>query len=150
MDSSYSKHGEVQILLLQGRKTDALEKVRLLNLRFHGLGNLDDLRMHLVEACLERRPASEIEALAKAAQTFPVSDVERRYTTAEFEALCGRNEAALELLHRAVEGGYCSYPAIDFDPLFASLRHTAEFQGIRSAAIDCQKKFLAYRNQHPL
>ncbi len=150
MDSSYSKHGEVQILLLQGRKTDALEKVRSLNLRFHELGKFDDLRMHLVEACLAQRPAAQIEALAKAAQTFPVSDVERRYTTAEFEALCGRNEAALGVLREAVEGGYCSYPAIDFDPLFASLRRSAEFQRIRSSAIDCQKNFLAYRNQHPL
>ena len=142
---------EMEVLLpLAIEIADALEKVRSLNLRFHDLGKFDDLRMHLVEACLAQRPAAQIEALAKAAQTFPVSDVERRYTTAEFEALCGKNEAALGVLREAVEGGYCSYPAIDFDPLFASLRRSAEFQRIRSSAIDCQKKFLAYRNQHPL
>jgi hypothetical protein len=28
------------------------------------------------------------------------------------------------------------------------LRHTTEFQEIRSAAVDCQNKFLAYRSQH--
>jgi len=38
---------------------------------------------------------------------------------------------------------------MDNDPLFAQLRHTAEFQQIRAAGIDCQKKFLAYRAQHP-
>ena len=137
--SNYSKRNEVEILLHQGKKTEALEKVHPLT---------ENLGMRLVEACLEERPASEIETLSKNAQSFAVSDPERRYATAEFEAFCGKNKAALGLLRQAVEGGYCSYPAIDSDPLLASLRQTAEFQGIRPAAIDCQKKFLAYRNQH--
>ena len=140
MGSSYSRGAEVQILLRQGKKAEALEKVRSLT---------DDPAFRLVEACLEQRPASEIDTLAKGAETFPVSDPEIRYLTAEFEALCGRDQVALGLLRQAVEGGYCSYPALDSDPLFASLRRTAEFQGIHSAAVNCQKKFLAYRNQHP-
>jgi serine/threonine protein kinase len=138
--SNYSKRNEVEILLRQGRKTEAVEKVHSLT---------ENLGMRLVEACLEERSASEIEALSKSAQSFEVYDPELRYATAGFEAFCGKNEAALGLLRQAVRGGYCSYSAIDSDPLIASLRHTAEFQGIRSAAIDCQKKFLAYRSQYP-
>jgi hypothetical protein len=61
---------------------------------------------------------------------------------------CGRNQVALELLRQAVQDRFCSYPALESDPLFAPLRHTAEFQEIRVAAIDCQTRFLAYRNQH--
>jgi eukaryotic-like serine/threonine-protein kinase len=137
--SNYSKRNEVEILLRQGRKTEALEKVHPLT---------ENLGMRLVEACLEERSASEIETLSKNALSFAVSDPEMRYATAEFEALCGKDKAALGLLRQAVEGGYCSYPAIDSDPLLAPLRHTAEFQEIRSAAIDCQKKFLAYRSEH--
>jgi eukaryotic-like serine/threonine-protein kinase len=138
--SNYSKRNEVEILLRQGRKTEALEKVHPLT---------ENLGMRLVEACLEERSASEIETLSKNALSFAVSDPEMRYATAEFEAFCGKDKAALGLIRQAVEGGYCSYPAIDSDPLLASVRHTAEFQGIRPAAIDCQKKFLAYRNEHP-
>ena len=55
----------------------------------------------------------------------------------------------LGLLRQAVQGRFCSYPALDSDPLFSTLRHTTEFQEIRSAAMDCQKKFLAYRSQMP-
>jgi eukaryotic-like serine/threonine-protein kinase len=137
--SNYSKRNEVEILLRQGRKTEALEKVHPLT---------ENLGMRLVEACLEERSALEIETLSKNALSFAVSDPEMRYATAEFEAFCGKDKAALGLIRQAVEGGYCSYPAIDSDPLLASVRHTAEFQGIRPAAIDCQKKFLAYRNEH--
>jgi serine/threonine protein kinase len=138
--SNYSKRNEVEILLRQSRKTEALEKVHPLT---------ENLGMRLVEACLEERSASEIETLSKNAQSFSVSDPEMRYATAEFEAFCGKNKAALGLLRQAVEGGYCSYPAIDSDPLLAPLRHTAEFQEIHSSAIDCQKRFLVYRNQRP-
>lgn len=58
-------------------------------------------------------------------------------------------QVALGLLRQAVQDRFCSYPALDSDPLFSPLRHTTEFQEIRSAAMDCQKKFLAYRNEHP-
>jgi tetratricopeptide (TPR) repeat protein len=137
--SNYSNRNEVEILLRQGRKTEALEKVHSLT---------EAIGMRLVEACLAGRSASEIEALAKDVRNFAVSDPEVRYASADYEASCGRQQEALALLREAVEGKFCSYPAIDSDPLLAPLRHTAEFQEIRSAAIDCQKKFLAYRNQH--
>ena len=37
--------------------------------------------------------------------------------------------------------------SIDSDPLFASIRRKPEFGEVRSAAISCQKKFLAERGQ---
>jgi hypothetical protein len=142
MGSSYSKYAEVQILLRQGRKAEAQDKVRALTDDPTFAGH----QMRLLEACLEQRPDSAIEALAKGAESFPVSDPEIRYETAEFEAICGRDQAALRFLDQAVKGGYCSYPAMDSDPLFASLRRTSDFQGIHSAAMDCQKR---RTNQHP-
>jgi hypothetical protein len=80
--------------------------------------------------------------------TPSVYDPEFRYVAAQYEAVCGREEDAIGFLRKAVEGKFCSYPTIDSDPLFSPLRHTAEFQEIRSAAVDCQNKFLAYRSQH--
>jgi eukaryotic-like serine/threonine-protein kinase len=137
--SHWSNRAEVSSLLREGRNAEALEKARTIT---------DDPRVQLVEACLEKRPSSEIDELSREAHGFWLSDPEIRYTTAENEAFCGRNQVALGLLRQAVEDGYCSYPALDSDPLFSTLRHTAEFQQVRSAAMDCQKKFLGYRNQH--
>jgi hypothetical protein len=91
--------------------------------------------MRLVEGCLEKRPSSEIAELSNGAHGFSLSDPEIRYTTARIEAFCGRNQVALGLLRRAVHDRFCSYPALDSDPLFSPLRRTTEFQEIRSAEI---------------
>ena len=138
--SQWSKRNEVESLIRQSRNAEALEKVRTIT---------DDPKLRLAEACLQKRPSSEIDELSKDAHGFWLSDPEVRYTTAEIEAFCGRNRVALALLRQAVQDRFCAYPALDSDPLFSPLRHTAEFQEIRSAGMDCQKKFLAYRNQHP-
>jgi hypothetical protein len=53
------------------------------------------------------------------------------------------------MLRRAVQGNYCSYPALDSDPYFVRLRGTAEFAEVRSAALACQQRFLQQRNQRP-
>jgi hypothetical protein len=137
--SHWSKRAEVTSLLRQGRNGEALDKARTI---------ADDARMRLAEACLQKRPPSEIEELSTRAHGFALSDPEIRYATAEIEAFCGRNQVASALLRQAVHDRFCSYPALDSDPLFSPLRHTTEFQEIRSAAIDCQNKFVAYRNQH--
>ena len=136
----FSKRDEVTILLRQGRNVEALEKLRTI---------ADDSGYRLAQACIEKRPSSEIDFLSKGVFGFSLSDPEVRYTTAEIEAFCGRNQVALGFLRQAVQGRFCSYPALDSDPLFASLRQSAEFQEIHSAAIECQNKFLAYRSQHP-
>src|ERR1700746_1382039 len=139
--STYSNHNEVDILLRQGKKTETLERIRGLNDAF-GLG--------LVEVCLKGQPPAEIELLSKDFHRYvgSVSDPEVKYGAAQYEAVCGREQDAIGFLRKAVEGNFCSYPALDSDPLFSPLRHTAEFQEIRSAAVDCQNKFLAYRSQH--
>jgi TolB-like protein len=139
--STYSNQNEVEILLRQGRKTEALEKIHEAN---------DAFGMRLVEACLKERPAREIETLSKGLRNFVASvpDPEIRYAASVYEAVCDRKEDAMGFLRQAVEGKFCSYPAMDSNPLLSPLRHTAEFQEIRSAAVDCQNKFLAYRSQH--
>jgi serine/threonine protein kinase/thioredoxin-like negative regulator of GroEL len=142
--SNYSQRNEVEMLLRQGKKTEALEIA-------HALTENSAVRnsgMRLVDACLRGRPESEVEALSREAQSFAVPDPEMRYAVADYQAFCGRQEAALTLLRQAVQGRFCAYTAMDSDLLFEPLRHTKEFQEIRSAAVDCQNKFLAYRSQH--
>ena len=138
--SNYSTRNEVVMLIRQGKKAEALQKLHPPE---------DDFEMRLVQACLAGRPGSEIDALSKKVHSVNVSDPEILYFRAGIEVFCGRNESALSYLRAAIDGRFCSYPAMDNDVLFASLRHMPEFQGVRTAGIDCQKKFLAYREKHP-
>jgi len=62
-------------------------------------------------------------------------------------AYCGQTEASLGLLKMAIQGKHCSYPTMDNDPLFASVRGTSEWMVLHSAAVQCQKDFLANRGQ---
>lgn len=101
---------------------------------------------NMLLACADHKPAAEIAAIANTVQ--PVDDPELNYYFASHLAYCGRTSAATQILSRAIEESYCSYPAIDTDPFFASVRTRPEFAEIRFAAIACQRKFLA-RRDHP-
>ena len=54
---------------------------------------------------------------------------------------CGRPLDALRFVDRGVDGNYCSYPALDLDPIWAGLRNHPEFQRIRVKAMACHEKF---------
>jgi hypothetical protein len=72
----------------------------------------------------------------------PSSDPETNYFSAAHLAYCGQKPAALEMLRTAIHGGYCSYPALDSEPLFESIRNEPEFQDARKAGMDCQQDFV--------
>jgi len=61
-------------------------------------------------------------------------------------ALCGDRENALQILRKGIEQNFCSYPAMDRDPLFDSIRKTPGFAETRKLGIECQKRFLAHRD----
>ena len=136
--SLWSNSVTVGLLLRQGKREEAVER-----LRKHG---------HLsptMVACTTGRPASEVASLAReeAAAVMHERDSEPKYNVAVALAQCRQPDLALRLLKTAVEQNYCSYPAMDKDPLFASIRGTPEFAAIRQAGIDCQKRFLAHRER---
>jgi hypothetical protein len=56
---------------------------------------------------------------------------------------CGRRQDTLRLLERAVDMSFCAFPALDLDPVWASLRGDAEFQRIRGKARACRDGFQA-------
>ncbi|MGZ8852392.1 MAG: hypothetical protein ACXW2X_03280, partial [Thermoanaerobaculia bacterium] len=62
-------------------------------------------------------------------------------------ALLKRDREALDMLQYAVGRNFCAYPAVDRDPSFAGIRTSPQFREIRQAAIDCQARFLSFR-QH--
>ena len=79
-------------------------------------------------------------------------DPETPYGVAPMLAYCGRNAEALRLLERAVDLGFCAFPAMDLDPVWKKLRGDAEFQRIRTRAQACHEEFRraveAYDNDH--
>jgi serine/threonine protein kinase/tetratricopeptide (TPR) repeat protein len=138
LGSEWSKSHSVDILVREGKEREALQI---------DISNVGTYRAtySLLLACAGHRPPSEVAAIARAMQ--PAPDPEMNYVFASHLAYCGQTEAALQMLRRAIDGNYCSYPAIDSDPFFANIRNKPEFAEVRSAAIECQKKFLAERGQ---
>jgi TolB-like protein len=138
-DSVWARNTTVSFLMRQGRVGEAREVAR-------GLGA--DFNSRVVLACLEKRPRAELNAIA-AGETvglMSVRDSEPKYFAAAELAHCGYTDLGLRLLRKAVQENYCAIPAMDKDPLLASLRETGDFAEIRKLGIDCQKRFLAHRD----
>jgi DNA-binding winged helix-turn-helix (wHTH) protein/TolB-like protein/Flp pilus assembly protein TadD len=97
----------------------------------------------LMEPCLEgARGAALDEAVADFVRHWQGSgDPEAPYALAPILVYCGRPPEALRLLERSVDGGFCAYPAVDLDPIWAELRSDREFQRIRIKAMACHDRF---------
>jgi serine/threonine protein kinase/TolB-like protein len=134
--SEYSKALSMHVLVWQGMEERALQIGRPHMPRWKSFD--------LLLACLERRPATEIAALARKVRVE--EDPELNYLSAGHLAYCGQTTAALEMLQSAVQGGYCSFPAMDSDRLLASLRSAPEFPAIRALGAACQSRFLVERS----
>ena len=68
------------------------------------------------------------------------TDAELLYYQGAIFAYCGKRQAALRLLHSAIEQNYCAYSNLQFDPLLVKLRGTPEFSELLSTAKQCQSK----------
>ena len=138
-NSDLAKALSIDMLVRQGKEQEALQL---------GLAHTPQWAGYdMLIAYIQRRPPPEIRALAEAVQAS--DDPETNYISASHLAYCGQAEAALEMLRRAIKGNYCSYPAIESDPFFTTLRAKPEFAEIRAAAIECQNNFLTQRGQRP-
>jgi DNA-binding winged helix-turn-helix (wHTH) protein/TolB-like protein len=101
----------------------------------------------LLRIYLNHAPEADLRKAAVALEADPRSahDPETLYFNAAFLSFCGQGDAALRQLRKAIKGNYCSYPAMDKDPLFDPIRRRPEFTELRQAGIQCQQNFLAYR-----
>jgi tetratricopeptide (TPR) repeat protein len=68
-------------------------------------------------------------------------DPETAYAVAPILHFCGRSAEALRFVERGVDHQYCSYPALDLDPIWKGLRDDPEFQRIRTKAKACHDRF---------
>ena len=94
-------------------------------------------------ACAQHEPEAQIKSLAAGVEAD--DDPEVNYFFAGHFAYCGEYEESLRLLSLAIKGNYCSYPAMDRDPVFDKMRSLPEFSRVRAAGMVCHSNFVANR-----
>ncbi len=129
--SEVSKAMTIDILLREARPRDAVRAMQSYLPQWAGYG--------MLQAYLERKAANATAALARQLQTS--DDPEINYFSAAHLAYAGQTDAALDMLQRTVDGGYCSFPAAATDPMFAGVRAAPRFAAIAAAGATCQERF---------
>ncbi|MGO9402418.1 MAG: protein kinase domain-containing protein [Terriglobales bacterium] len=131
--SEWAAYVMPSILLREGKTAEARQAVKLMpsTPRYH---------RDLLEACLQLRPAADLDRMAQEAETsLPTEpDAETWYYQGAIFAFCGKKQAALHLLESAVEQNYCAYSNLLSDPLLAKLRTETAFDKVLTAAGKCQ------------
>lgn len=132
--SYFVQWGTVLFHLRQDNREAALQVVRQA---------ADEPTRRLMEPCLAGVSATALDTEAAEFVTYwkRQGDPENFYSVATMLAYCGRSQQALHLTDLAVDGNYCSYPALDLDPSWARMRNDPEFQRIRGKAIACHDRF---------
>jgi DNA-binding winged helix-turn-helix (wHTH) protein/TolB-like protein len=97
----------------------------------------------LMEPCLEGKQGPELDAAVAGFLKHwdGTPDPETPYAVAPMLAFCGRPQDALRYLEDAVNRQFCSFPAVDLDPIWKPLREDPEFQRIRLKAKACNDRF---------
>jgi hypothetical protein len=100
-----------------------------------------------LQSCLAGAPASQTDQEAAGIESDLLSerDSELKYYQGTLLAYCGKNQAAVDFLRKAIEQNYCANQALREDPLLKGLRGTPEYTQLLAMANRCQQKFLAER-----
>jgi serine/threonine protein kinase len=132
--SEWAAYVTPSILLREGKIAAARDAVKKMPTapRYH---------RDLLEACLQLRPASDLDRIAHDAETsFPADpDPETWYYEGAILAYCGKKQAALHLFRSAIENNYCSYSNLLNDPLLAKLRADPDIDKLVTLARQCQE-----------
>jgi eukaryotic-like serine/threonine-protein kinase len=136
--SEWAAYVTPSLLLREGKIDEAREAVKR-------MPTTPRYRRDLLEACLQLRPAADLDRMAQEAETsLPTEpDPETWYYQGSIFAYCGKKQAALHLLQSAVEQNYCAHENLLADPLLAKLRTDTAFDKVLTAAGACQEAVLA-------
>jgi len=139
--SEWAAYVTPSLLLREGKVAEAREAVERMpsSPRYH---------RDLLEACLQLRPAADLDRMAQEAETSVPTDldVETWYYQGTIFAYCGKKQAALHLLQSAVEQNYCAHENLLSDPLLVKLRTDTAFDKVLTAAGACQEAVRASAN----
>jgi len=132
------------VLLREGKVAEAREAVKHMSSNPH-------YHRDLLEACLQLRPASELDRIAHEAETNPPSDPdpETWYYEGALFGYCGKDQAALHMLSSAVQQNYCSHSNLLNDPLLVKLRAQPAFSEVLTAASACQDAMVSTSSATP-
>jgi DNA-binding winged helix-turn-helix (wHTH) protein/TolB-like protein len=137
LSSEWSKAHAIEVHLREGNTSEAL------NIPAPQIPHWDSYKMLL--ACARHASDSEIQAMVSKVEVD--DDPEVDYFFAAHLAYCGQTPASLRMLRIAIDRNYCSYPAMDKDPFFDSLRTNPQFLKLRQAGIACHDDFTANREK---
>ena len=130
------------ILLREGKIEEAEQAIR----------NMPDLAIWfkpVLSQCVQNGGVTQqqnIDAKTQA-ELLGIRDPELLYYQGSLMAFCGNHDLAVRMIESAIQHNYCAYSALELDPLLASLRDTAEFRRLRTAATKCQQDFLLARTR---
>jgi hypothetical protein len=140
--SEWASFATTMTLMRESKITEAREAARSIstNPYYHRV---------FVEACLQERPPSDMNRIVHETESSILAepDPEPHYFHGGHMAYCDQKESAIRLIKSAIAKNYCSFTALQTDPLLVKLRSTPEFGQLLSAAKECQKKFLEERNR---
>ena len=133
--SEWSNAILVSVLLREGKTAEAREALKQMT------DNPTWMKGFLA-ACLDARPSVETDKMAAKIETdlLPEKDSELKYHQAGLLAHCGKKEAALRFLQKAVSENYCAYSGLQSDPLLANVRAEPDFKTLVANAGECQKR----------
>ncbi len=94
----------------------------------------------LLEACLQLRPASDLDRIAQELETNRAAeaDPEILYYEGALLGYCGKKQAGINLLQTAVERNYCAYSNLVSDPLLSQLRSDPAINKVLTLSHECQ------------
>jgi len=104
----------------------------------------------LLQACLDPNQSSHLQESARKVEDAALAgvDAEPRYVFGSLLSYCGQKDAALRLLHSAIQQNYCAYQSLESDPLLIKLRGSPDFSQLLSESKVCQARFLAQREKN--
>jgi eukaryotic-like serine/threonine-protein kinase len=139
--SEWANYAMPSLLLREGKVDEARKAVQQMPTSPH-------YHRDLLEACLGLRPPTELDRMAREAETTEPADAdpENAYYQATVLAFCSKKSAAVYLLKNAISHDYCANSQLQFDPMLVKLRGTSEYDQLLAAAKQCQQRYLSGQN----
>jgi TolB-like protein len=134
--SEWSRNTKPAVLLRMGHTEEAATAA-------HNMSNNATWFGRVLQACLDGRPASEINKLVLDAQPAMLAqrDPEFRYHQGALMAYCGQMDVAAGLIKSAIQQNYCSAQALEKDPALKGFRRTPEYEPLQTAGNECLRRF---------
>ena len=140
--SEWTNNVEVALLLREGKKTEALQRLR-------HMPESSFFHPHALAACYTtpRPPGSEPLLAAAATMVSSFRDPEPRYSQAGLFNACLGNDFTERLVKSAIADGFCAYDYLKADPMMKEFRKSAAYPAVLAQAKQCQDRFLAERDK---